>query len=288
MLLGLVSGFIYTTLSGNNRKLRRCTCEERDRLLVVKLQVHEPDGLTSADRFTATHCFCIRPRVQTSAPLHVYPITANDLPQSRQRAIWTYEASGISLNSSARSLLLLMKQSRFFFFLYLLAASMCCVLLLDCRAPRTGEQPHRDPWRRFPPLGARRLHPCRTVTKAAVPHRLRGAKSCRATPKYYDWVRKAFTHLDRLNKEALSTREQGATPPSTPHEGTRSDQRADKWYELCSLRLRVSLQRTQLLSPLRLEFQREKGKVKRWHSNNQSFLSLTFYYLQSDVIRWDR
>lgn len=120
MLLGLVSGFIYTTLCGNNRKLRRCTCEERDRLLVVKLQVHEPDGLTSADRFTATRCFCIRPRVQSSAPLHVYPITANDLPQSRQRAIWTHRGSGISLNSSARSLLLLMKQSRFFFFFFLL------------------------------------------------------------------------------------------------------------------------------------------------------------------------
>lgn len=126
MLLGLVSGFIYTTLSGNNRKLRRCTCEERDRLLVVKLQVHEPDGLTSADRFTATHCFCIRPRMQTSAPLHVYPITASDLPQARQRALWTYKGSGISQNSSARSLLLLMKQSNFFFLFFLGCMNVLC------------------------------------------------------------------------------------------------------------------------------------------------------------------
>lgn len=151
MLLGLVSGFIYTSLSGNNRKLRRCTCEERDqRLLVVKLQVHEPGGLTSADRFTATRCFCIRPRAQTSAPLHVYPITANDLPR-------TCEGSGISLNSSARSLLLLIKLSSFLGGFFGRINVLCSVAGLQ--SVQNKRAASSWPVKTIPPAGSERASP---------------------------------------------------------------------------------------------------------------------------------
>lgn len=159
-------------------------------------QGHEPDSLTFTKRFTATDCFWIRPCVKP-APTHVYPITTNDLNQVPRQAF-----GHIKKGIPAMFL-------RIYCFYESILSGWTNVLCLSPEMERVQERRTAFLWpmETIPPLGAKGLHPYQPIKEPPLPHRLREAKVCRAIWKYYDCVRKAFSHFDRhslLHKEALS------------------------------------------------------------------------------------
>lgn len=117
---------------------------------------------------------------------------------------------------------------------------------LNLKACRTGGKPYCDPRRRFLRWELqgftrtnRQLH---SHEKPQMPHRLREATNfCKATWKYYDCICKA-AHFRKARPAQQGSIVRHVQRSGDPRGETCFYQRADKWYELWSLCLSVSLQ----------------------------------------------